>query len=55
MAFNKFLIVVAVSMLTLWFLGIITAHRMGGYIHLFGVGAIIIVLIRVFRDDDGWA
>jgi hypothetical protein len=35
-------------------LGIVTAHTMGGVIHLLPVMAILVALIRVFRDEDTW-
>ena len=37
----------AVIMLVLWLLGMITAHTMGGFIHILLVIAIVVVLIRV--------
>jgi hypothetical protein len=38
---------IAVIMLVLWLLGLITAHTMGGAVHVLLVIAIVIVLIRV--------
>ena len=38
---------IAVIMLVLWLLGLITAHTMGGFVHVLLVIAIVIVLIRV--------
>jgi len=37
----------AVIFLILWLLGMITAHTMGGFIHILLVVAIVVVLIRV--------
>jgi len=37
----------AVIFLVLWLLGMITAHTMGGFIHVLLVIAIVVVLIRV--------
>jgi len=38
---------IAVIMLVLWLLGMITAHTMGGFVHILLVIAIVVVLIRV--------
>ena len=40
---------IAVIMLVLWLLGMITAHTMGGFVHILLVVAIVIVLIRVIQ------
>ena len=40
---------IAVIMLALWLLGLITAHTMGGFVHVLLVIAIVIVLIRVIQ------
>jgi hypothetical protein len=40
---------IAVIMLALWLLGLITAHTMGGFVHILLVIAIVIVLIRVIQ------
>ena len=40
---------IAVIMLALWLLGLITAHTMGGFVHILLVVAIVIVLIRVIQ------
>jgi hypothetical protein len=37
----------AVIFLVLWLLGMITAHTMGGFIHILLVVAIVVVLVRV--------
>jgi hypothetical protein len=37
----------AVIFLILWLLGMITAHTMGGFIHILLVVAIVVVLIRI--------
>jgi Family of unknown function (DUF5670) len=39
----------AVIMLALWLLGLVTAHTMGGLIHVLLVVAIVVVLIRVIQ------
>jgi hypothetical protein len=39
----------AVIMLVLWLLGLVTAHTMGGFIHILLVIAIVIVLVRVIQ------
>lgn len=42
---------VAVVLIILWLLGIVTAHTIGGFIHVLLVIAIIIVLIRVIKGE----
>jgi len=38
---------VAVILLSLWALGLITGHTMGGFVHVLIVIAIVVVLVRV--------
>lgn len=38
---------IAVIMMALWLFGLITAHTMGGFVHVLLVLAIVIVLIRL--------
>ncbi|HEX6790803.1 MAG TPA: lmo0937 family membrane protein [Candidatus Krumholzibacteria bacterium] len=40
---------IAVIMMVLWLLGLITAHTMGGFVHVLLVLAIVIVLIRLIQ------
>jgi hypothetical protein len=40
---------IAVILLILWLLGLITAHTMGGFIHVILVIALVVVLIRVIQ------
>jgi hypothetical protein len=40
---------IAVIMLVLWLLGLITAHTMGGFVHILLVVAIVIVLVRLIQ------
>jgi hypothetical protein len=40
---------VAVILIVLWLLGLITAHTIGGFIHVLLVIAIVFILIRVIR------
>jgi hypothetical protein len=40
---------IAVVLIVLWLLGLITAHMMGGFIHVLLVIAIIVVLLRVIQ------
>ncbi|HEY4509008.1 MAG TPA: lmo0937 family membrane protein [Candidatus Paceibacterota bacterium] len=42
---------IAVVLVILWLLGVVTAHTIGGFIHILLVIAIIIVLIRVIRGE----
>ena len=41
------LYIIAVVLIALWLLGILTAHVMGGFIHVLLVIAIIVVLVRI--------
>jgi hypothetical protein len=40
---------IAVIMMILWFLGLVTAHTMGGLVHVLLVLAIVVVLIRIIQ------
>jgi hypothetical protein len=46
---NAMLWTIAVILLALWLLGMVTAHAMGGFIHILLVLAIVVVLIRVIQ------
>jgi hypothetical protein len=39
----------AVILLALWLVGLVTAHTLGGFIHVLLVVAIVVVLIRVIQ------
>lgn len=43
---------IAIVLLILWFLGVISAHTLGGFIHLLLAIAVIIILIRIIRGED---
>ena len=38
-----------VILLVLWLLGMVSAHTMGGFIHLLLILAIVVVLIRIIE------
>jgi len=40
---------IAVIMLALWLVGLITAHTMGGFVHILLVVAIVMVLVRLIQ------
>ena len=40
---------IAVILLVLWALGLLTAHAMGGVIHILLVAAIVVVLVRIIQ------
>ena len=40
---------IAVILIVLWFLGLVSAYTMGGFIHVLLVIAIVVVLIRVIQ------
>ena len=42
---------VAVILICLWLLGMVSAHTMGGFIHILLVIAVITVLVRVIRGE----
>lgn len=48
---NNMLITIAIILGILWFLGIVTAHTIGGFIHILIVIVIVIVLIRIIRGQ----
>jgi hypothetical protein len=43
---------IALAFIGLWLLGLITAHTMGGFIHILLVVAVIVVLVRVIRGRE---
>ena len=40
---------IAVIMLALWLLGLITAHTMGGFVHILLVIAVVILIINLVQ------
>lgn len=42
----------AAILLTLWFLGMVTSHTMGGLVHGFLLLGLIAVLFQLFRGRD---
>lgn len=40
---------IAVIMLALWLLGLVTSYTMGGFIHIFLVIAIVVIIINVVQ------
>jgi hypothetical protein len=40
---------IAVILLVLWALGMVTAHAMGGVIHILLVAAVVLVLVRIIQ------
>ena len=42
---------IAIILVILWLLGTVTAHTIGGFIHLLLVIAIIMILIRFIRGQ----
>jgi len=40
---------IAIVLLALWILGLVSAHTMGGFIHILLVIAIVVILIRVIQ------
>ena len=43
---------VALILLILWALGLVTATRIGGFIHVLLVIAIVLILIRIVRGKN---
>jgi|SRR4051812_41122984 hypothetical protein len=46
------LMTIAVILLIMWFLGMVTAHTLGGFIHILLLLAIVTVLIRVIQGRN---
>jgi hypothetical protein len=42
---------IAIILIILWLLGVITAHAIGGFIHILLIIAIIVILIRLIRGE----
>jgi len=40
---------IAVILIVLWALGLVTAHAMGGVIHILLVAAVVLVLVRLIQ------
>jgi len=40
---------IAIILIVCWLLGLVSAHTMGGFIHILLVVAIVFVLVRVIR------
>ena len=43
---------IAVLLLILWLLGMVSAHTVGGFIHILLVLAIVVVLVRIIRGRN---
>ncbi|WP_438865131.1 lmo0937 family membrane protein [Neptunicella sp.] len=43
--------IIAVALIAIWAAGLVSSYSMGGFIHLFLVLAIIVVLVRVFQGQ----
>jgi hypothetical protein len=41
---------VIAAFLILWLLGVVTSFTMGGFIHIFLVIAMTMIVVRIFRD-----
>ena len=39
-----------VILLVLWLLGMVSSYTMGGFIHVLLVVAVVVLLVRLFRD-----
>ena len=46
------LLTIAVLLLILWFLGVITAFTIGGFIHPLLLIAVVMIVIRLVRGED---
>lgn len=42
---------VAIVLIVLWFLGLVSGHVIGGFIHLLLLLAVVVVLIKVIRGE----
>ena len=40
---------IAVVLIILWALGLITAHAMGGLVHILLLAALVVILVRVIQ------
>jgi len=43
---------IAAVLLVLWLLGMISSYSLGGALHLLLVVAIIIIVLRIYKDAD---
>jgi hypothetical protein len=44
---------IAIILIVLWLLGIISSYTIGGFIHILLVVAIIMLLVRLIRGENG--
>lgn len=42
---------IAIILIVLWLLGLVTSYTLGGFIHVLFVIAIIIVIVRIIRNE----
>ncbi|MDE2399738.1 MAG: lmo0937 family membrane protein [Patescibacteria group bacterium] len=42
---------IAVILVILWLLGVVTSYTLGGFIHIFLVIALIIIVLRLVRGE----
>lgn len=43
------LVTIAIIMLILWAVGLVSAHTLGGFIHVLLVLAVVVILVRVIQ------
>jgi hypothetical protein len=43
---------IALILFAMWALGMVTAHTMGGMLHLFLILAVIVVIVKLFRRSS---
>jgi len=46
------LFAIALLLMVLWFLGLAMSYTLGGFIHLFLVVAVAVILVQLFRGED---
>ena len=46
------LFTVALLLMVLWLLGLAMSYTLGGFIHLFLVVAVAVILVQLFRGED---
>jgi hypothetical protein len=46
--------VVALILIAIWLTGVITSFTMGGFIHVFLVIAVIVILVKLIREQSAF-
>ena len=43
---------IAIVLVALWGIGMLASYTLGGYLHALILGAVVLLLVRIIREDD---